>query len=58
MNDRGRSKIKKSPKIILQSVEIPMRPTETHNPGCVKIWMEKQGFKVLKVLKSNSVEPV
>lgn len=53
MNDRGRSKIKKnkkSPKIILQSVEIPKRPTETHNPGCVKICTGKN--KEVKCLKS------
>lgn len=41
VNDRGGSKIKKSLKIILQSVDIPARPTETHNPGCVQIWIGK-----------------
>lgn len=48
-------KLKRSPKIILQSVGIPTRPAETHNPGCVQIWIGKKktqhGFKVLKVLK-------
>lgn len=29
------------PRIILQSVEIPTWPTETHNPSSVKIWSGK-----------------
>lgn len=56
MTERGKkicgwSKIKKrSPKIILQCVGIPAWPTETHNPGCVKIRSGKN--KDLKCLKS------
>lgn len=49
-SDPGWVKIKKRPKIILQSAGIRTRPTETHNPGCVQIWIGKN--RDLKCLKS------
>lgn len=64
MNNRGRPEIKrkkekeKSPKIILQVQKFLRGQQRLTIQAVLKSGLEKHGFKVLKVLKSNSVEPV
>jgi len=49
---------KKSPEIILQQQKFLCSQQRLTVQAVFKSGLEKQGLKVLKVLKSNSVEPV